>query len=139
MNEGCNKFVGFYWTLPMPSLGFRELPASADEAAKKSRTIRYQRDLARAFVRSQQGTMVDEVVFVEIRSDRGTEAVEPYVERALNACRKHHAQLLYIDFTHGGWRDHQFMQRLIRLRHLTLDSLSLSTGWRPSIWPWHYA
>ena len=41
--------VGFYWTLPVPWAGFTSLPKAVDDAAKLSRTIRYQRDLIRRY------------------------------------------------------------------------------------------
>jgi hypothetical protein len=107
------NFVGFYWTLPLPALGFKSLPKSADEAATKSRTIRYQRDRVRAYVHESKGTLVAEFVFLEVRSDRGTDAVEMDVERALEACKQHDAQLLYIDFSQGGWRGHPFLMRMM--------------------------
>ncbi len=37
------KYVGFYWTLPIHWKGFTSLSADAEEAATQSRTIRYQR------------------------------------------------------------------------------------------------
>lgn len=106
-------FVGFYWTLPLPALGFKSLPKDVDAAAKKSRTIRYQRDRVRAYVEDCQGTLVDEVVFLEVRSDRATDAVEMDVERALEACKHHQAQLLYVDFSQGGWRSHPWLMRMM--------------------------
>ena len=41
--------VGFYWTLPVPWVRFTSLPKAVDDAAKLSRTIRYQRDLIRRY------------------------------------------------------------------------------------------
>ena len=39
--------VGFYWTLPVPWAGFTALPEKIEDAAKVSRTIRYQMQLIR--------------------------------------------------------------------------------------------
>ena len=41
------RFVGFYWTLPMPHVGFTKLPRDAEAAAEASQTIRYQRERVR--------------------------------------------------------------------------------------------
>jgi hypothetical protein len=38
--RACPRFVGFYWTLPMPKVGFTRLPEDAGAAAEASRTIR---------------------------------------------------------------------------------------------------
>lgn len=107
-------FVGFYWTLPLPSMGFKDLPDAVDEAARKSRTIRYQRDRVRAYVQECKGILVEELVFLEERFDRVSGTVESYIERALKACKKHDAQLLFVDFSLAGYRDHPFMNREMR-------------------------
>ena len=48
MNE---RYVGVYWTLPVNWAGFRALPLDVDAAAAASRTIRYQRERVRGWVR----------------------------------------------------------------------------------------
>lgn len=112
---GYRKFVGFYWTLPVPSAGFTSLPKSLDEAAQKSMTIRYQRELIARFVKNERGTLVGELFFLELAADRGTEHVEDVLTKAVDLCQKHKAQLLFVDFAQeGGWRNHPFMSRLMQ-------------------------
>ena len=65
--------VGFYWTLPVPWAGFTKLPKDIEEAAKASRTIRYQCELIRRYARDNGYRLVDEKVFLEIEPDRGSE------------------------------------------------------------------
>lgn len=43
-------FVGFYWTFPVRWAGFRDLPDDVARAAEASRTVQYQRTLARQHV-----------------------------------------------------------------------------------------
>ena len=101
------NFIGFYWTLPVPWAGFRTLPKSADEAAAKSQTIRYQRDRVRSWVREENGTLFAEEVFLELQPDRGTEQIVPVIDRLLARCRAEDATLVLVDFSEAfGWRRH---------------------------------
>lgn len=101
------KFIGFYWTLPVPWAGFRTLPKDAGEAAAKSRTIRYQRTRVRNWVRGEKGTLVAEEVFLELQPDRGTEQIVPVIDRLLLRCRAEEATLVLVDFSEAfGWRRH---------------------------------
>ncbi len=114
------NFVGFYWTLPLPSCGFNKLPDNPDEAAKISRTIRYQREVVRNHVAKHNGDLKSEIVFLEVRPDRGTDFVQPYIEKALRACIKYDAQLLYVEFAHRhGWRDHPVLRELMQLSRVS--------------------
>ncbi|AWU98099.1 hypothetical protein [Azospirillum ramasamyi] len=116
LHREYRDFVGFYWTLPLPAFGFTKLPDFPDEAARASRTIRYQREAVRRYVAERKGRLADEVVFLEIHPDRSSDGVEPYVERALRSCQKHHAQLVFVDFAREhGWRSHPWMSRLMHL------------------------
>jgi hypothetical protein len=106
--------VGFYWTLPMPKVGFRALPADAAEAAGVSRTIRYQRQRIREFVAENRANLVGEFVFFELSPDRGTEHVRGVADACLKRCRETSARLLYIDFAFvDGWRFHPYLNRLM--------------------------
>jgi hypothetical protein len=123
------KFIGLYWTNPVPWAGFTKLPSNADAAAAKSRTVRYQRDLVCRYVTEEKGTLLDEIVFLETQPDRWTSQprVRRAVERAIRGCEQHGAQLLYIDFREArGWRPHYFIvdevQRL-GIPHLALPPL----------------
>lgn len=61
-DTGKPRFVGFYWTLPMPHEGFKELPEDTEAAAKASRTVRYQRERVRLHVEAEGGVLVGEAV-----------------------------------------------------------------------------
>lgn len=99
--------VGFYWTLPVPWAGFTALPKDVDAAAKISQTVRYQREVVRRYVRNEGGRLVREAVFLEIRPDRGDDAIRSDLEKAAAICRKEGAQLMLVDFAEvQGWRSH---------------------------------
>ncbi len=42
-----DRFLGLYWTLPVPWAGFTSLPKDAKAAAAQSRTIAYPRERVR--------------------------------------------------------------------------------------------
>ncbi|TXN81268.1 hypothetical protein [Methylobacterium sp. WL8] len=104
-------YVGFYWTLPVPRRGFRVLPNDVEAAARRSRTIRYQLEVIRRFVRNEKGQLVGEAVFMEMEADRGTEQIEEELNRVVHLCAVHDATLIYVDFSHvHHWRPHAFMR-----------------------------
>jgi hypothetical protein len=108
------RFVGFYWTLPLPHLGFIKLPKGAEEAAAVSRTIRYQRERIRQHVAEQGGELVGEAVWIELDPDRGSRHVKADLRRAVESCSKAKAQLLYVDFAERhGWRPHQQLKTFL--------------------------
>ena len=108
------KYVGFYWTRPVPSVGFTSLPRDAEQAAQRSRTIRYQRQLANARVREFNGEMIDEIVFLEVEPDRGTEFIAEPLKRAFAVCKEHSATLLYVEFWEKSQsRSHDYLLDLL--------------------------
>ena len=105
---GGSRFVGFYWTLPLPHLGFTKLPKDVEAAAAASRTVRYQRERVQRHVAEQDGELVHEAVWIELAPDRGSPYVEAELREALDRCREARAELLYVDFAERhGWRPHQ--------------------------------
>jgi hypothetical protein len=52
------RFVGFYWTLPVPFAAFTALPDDIDAAAEKSMTVRYQRERVRRWVKEEKGELL---------------------------------------------------------------------------------
>jgi len=101
------QFVGFYWTFPVKWAGFTDLSSDADEAARQSRTIRYQRELVQRHVRERRGELVDELVFLEVSPDRGTPHVRDGLARARRHCVEGQATLLWVNFAQShGWRPH---------------------------------
>jgi hypothetical protein len=106
------NFVGFYWTFPVRWAGFLDLPDDAARAAEASRTIAYQRTLVRRQVEWENGTLVGEVVAIEVSPDRGTSAIEGDVRKAGRLCRETGATLLFVDFhRNGGWRPHPILAK----------------------------
>jgi len=107
-SAGTQRYVGFYWTLPIPSVGFLELSDDPDVAATQSKTIKYQREVIKEWVAEEEGVLIREITFLETQSDRGTDAVIHYVQQAARICRENEATLLYVDFRQMcGWRPHQ--------------------------------
>ena len=101
------RYVGFYWTLPVPFVGFTALPGDVDGAAKRSRTVRYQVDRVRRWVKEQKGDLVAERAFLELEPDRGTAEGAQAAAEAISLARKEHATLVLVDFAEAfGWRRH---------------------------------
>lgn len=104
---GNGAAVGFYWTLPVPWVGFTEVPEDVDEAAARSLTIRYQRDLTRRYAKEHGMDLVHEASFVEMAPDRGTEQLPKTMRKVEAICRSRGATLLLVDFAQvQGWRSH---------------------------------
>jgi len=122
------KFIGFYWTLPVPWAGFVNLPNDPDAAAAASRTIRYQVERVRRWVKSEHGTLVVEKVFLELHPDRGSEQIVPEIDRMIALSKKMDAQLVLVDFAEAmRWRKHgPLWDRLNQSgRCIPLDPISL--------------
>lgn len=101
------NFIGFYWTLPVPWAGFTSLPDDPDAAAKASRTIRYQVERVRRWVKAEQGSLIAEKVFLELQPDRGSEQIVPEIDRMLALAQKNDAKLVLVDFAEAmRWRKH---------------------------------
>jgi hypothetical protein len=105
-----NRYVGFYWTLPVLWAGFKTLPENPVEAARASKTIRYQQERARRFIDLNGGEIIAEFVFIETAPDRGTEFIRPELQKAIRFSRDNGATLLYVDFhDDSGWRNHSYL------------------------------
>ena len=118
-------YVGVYWTLPVNWAGFRALPPDVDAAAAASRTIRYQRERVRGWVRDQGGALLGEVAFMDTRTDRATAAVRDVLRRAVPAYGGQGATLLAVRFDEvHHWRHNPFLYEAAR--ELGLEVLGLS-------------
>ena len=103
--------VGFYWTLPVPWAGFTSLPKTVDDAAKLSRTIRYQRDRIRQYARDSRFELVYEKVFLEVYPDRGSKQMLEPLQKVKSICEAKNAVLLFVDFWEiNRWRDHDYLR-----------------------------
>lgn len=107
--------IGFYWTLPVPRAGFVQLPQNVDEAAKFSKTIRYQRDVTRRFAEEHRFQLVHEEAFLEIEPNRGSRTVLPTLEKIRAICEREKARLLYVDFADSHmWRAHHWLHAWLK-------------------------
>lgn len=99
--------VGFYWTLPVPWSGFRALPREIEQAARSSRTIRYQMEVIRSYARENGYKLIREEAFLEIEPDRGSEHMLVVLNKLSSYCLAYNATLIYVDFSLAqGWRSH---------------------------------
>lgn len=115
-------YLAFYWTLPVNWAGFTALPKDADAAAKASKTIRYQVERVRRWVKDEKGTLLKEVVFMETRPDRGTDAIQSEMSKLLAKAKSKAATLVLVDFAQAfGWRPHGPLFDMIR----TADNCTL--------------
>lgn len=118
----ARKVVGFYWTLPVPWAGFTQLPKDPDEAARFSRTIRYQRDLIRRKSKDRHDgfTLIHEEAHISLHPDRSGDDMD--FESLLDMCQKQGARLAYVNFSQeAGWRTHHHLQH--RLYARSVESL----------------
>lgn len=101
------RVIGFYWTLPVPWIGFTALPKSVDEAAKASRSIRYQRERVLRWAKDEGGQVLYEEAFMEMKADRGTTAILPEIDRLLARAEALDATLALVNFAESfHWRPH---------------------------------
>lgn len=117
-------FVGVYWTLPVPWAGFRDLPAHVGDAARASRTIRYQQARARAYVQAEGGTMVGEIAMIDGRPDRATDLARDELRRRAAPYVGQTVTLLAVQFDEvQRWRRNPFLPEAARDLGLTLVGL----------------
>lgn len=101
------RFVGFYWTLPVPFAQLTSLPEDINAAAEKSMTVRYQRERVQRWVKEQKGELRAERAFLELAPDRGTPEGATAVDAALAIAQAENAALVLVDFAKAfGWRPH---------------------------------
>jgi len=106
----AERFVGFYWTLPVNWAGFRDLPVDVAAAAQASQTIRYQRECVRRYVSNEHGELIDEIAFMDVRTDRATEIVEAELKRRASKYAGR-TILLFVAFDeHHRWRHNPYLR-----------------------------
>lgn len=104
------RFIGIYWTRPVPWAGFAELSPDIDVAVTQSRTIRYQRDVIRRYVKEVGGELEREVALLELAPDRATPESALALERIV-ATASSEAMFLSVEFSaERGWRPHPFIR-----------------------------
>ena len=121
-------YIGIYWTRPVPRVGFVTLSPDADTAAMQSKTIRYQRDLARRHVRAERGRMISEIVMLELAPDRATREGAASLQW-LVAQSPADTIFLIVDFSRElNWRPHRFLWAALpveRTQALLPDQISI--------------
>ncbi|KQP32870.1 hypothetical protein [Methylobacterium sp. Leaf100] len=122
------RYVGFYWTLPVPRIGFRHLPKDAAAAAAVSTTIRYQRALTHRYVINTEGRLegrlLGEIAFMDTRPDRATEAVCEALDRVQDMTRGRRAAVIHVAFDEKAWRGNRHLVE--HLRTLDIERIPLS-------------
>lgn len=104
------NYVGFYWTLPIPSFGFTSLSDDPEIASRQSKTIAYQREVIRNYVADEGGSLIGEISFLEVAPDRVSISVKHYIKKSATLCQQQNATLLFVDFRVAfGWRPHGHM------------------------------
>lgn len=121
-------YVGFYWTLPVPRIGFRHLPRDAAAAAAVSTTIRYQRALTHRYVTGLEGRLegclLGEIAFMDTRPDRASVAVRESLERVRAIAGSRRAAVIHVAFEERSWRDSPHLVE--QLRRLDVERVPLS-------------
>ena len=106
----AERFVGFYWTLPVNWAGFRDLAVDVTAAAEASQTIRYQRERVRLYVADAHGELIDEIAFMDVRTDRATEIVETELKKRVSKYVTK-AILVSVAFDeHHRWRHNPYLE-----------------------------
>lgn len=122
MNE---KVVCFYWTLPVPWVGFVKLAPDIEEASKQSKTIRYQRQLLKDHVEIHGYEIVHEEIFLEIEPDRGSDLILAPLKKVEVICRQEKALLLFVEFADvQGWRGHAPMHGWAAQTNIDIEPVS---------------
>ncbi|OUI80717.1 hypothetical protein HK22_04805 [Gluconobacter sp. DsW_056] len=105
------SYVALAWTRPVPWAGFNQLSSDIDAASVQSRTVRYQRDLIRQYVREVQGVLEKEVALLELAPDRATPESLKILTDLVHECSPQ-ATFLSVDFTAiQGWRPQPALRR----------------------------
>lgn len=113
-SRGRDAAVGFYWTRPVNWAGFTRLPRDAEEAATASRTIRYQMERVRGWTRENAMALVEEVPFLDLRTDRVTDACGEALAKARARCAAREPLLVCVRFDYGSshWRRHPKLREI---------------------------
>lgn len=125
------KAVGFYWTLPVPHVGFHTLPKNVDEARELSLTIRYQCELVRRWAKEEGFELIHEEAYIELEPDRGSDMmIEGPLTELVALCRKTGASIAYVDFSkEQGWRSHKLMERWLERHSGGASAIDLQPIW----------
>lgn len=117
--------IGFYWTLPVVWAKFRSLPRDANKAAKRSKTIRYQREVVQGWARSEHVSIAAEIVCIEAEPDRASNRCLKIITKHLNGLEFSDVELVYVDFAEiDGSRYNRHIMRDLQEAGMTLNALS---------------
>lgn len=129
MDEGglSPKAIGFYWTLPVPWAGFRQFSSGdAEAAALESYTIGVQRDSIHRWAKEHGYALVQEEVFLELSSDRGTDVMLKALQLLLEKAMRDGACILVTDFGQLIWRSHPPLTQFINRHREHFECVALS-------------
>ncbi|TWI35197.1 hypothetical protein [Paracoccus sulfuroxidans] len=104
------RFIGIYWTRPVPWAGFTEISPDVDVAITQSRTIHYQCDVIRRYVKEVGGELESEVSLLELAPDRATPESALSLRKVVTTASPE-ALFLSVEFSATrGWRPHPFIR-----------------------------
>lgn len=103
-------YIGIYWTRPVPWAGLTALSPDVEIAARQSRTIRYQREAVRRYVKEIGGVLAREVALLELAPDRATpESAAELAQVVASAAPE--AIFVSVEFSESrGWRPLPFLR-----------------------------
>lgn len=105
------KAIGFYWTLPVKWAGFDTIGSDADRAARESRTIALQREVARRWASENGVALIEEHAAIESAPDRGSKALVEQVAALADRAMALDARILLVDFGSAlGQRTHHLLR-----------------------------
>ena len=107
-----NRYFAFYWTLPVPWVGFTKLSANIEKAVTESRTIAFQRAVVQRHIHRVGGIIIpqNEVAILETWPDRGSFEIGQEFHRLLEKAEKSDALVAIVNLAgQDGWRSHQFI------------------------------
>lgn len=117
--------VGFYWTLPVNWADFRSLPDDIEEAAKRSKTIQYQRAIVWQWAKEHACCVDHEVAYVDTRTDRATAGCKDALTKARKKCAGLMTPMIYVNFGKAHfWRRNPYIYDHAKI--LGFDPIDLS-------------
>ena len=121
-------YVGFYWTLPVPRIGFRHLPRDPAAAAAVSTTIRYQRAATHRYVKAVEGRLegrlLGEIAFMDTQPDRSSDAVREALDQVRAVTGGRRAAVIHVAFDEKSWRDNRHLVEYLREQDIERIPLS---------------
>lgn len=121
------KAIGFYWTLPVPWAGFRDVDSKdIDKAASQSRTIAMQRGAVLAYTRDEGYELIHEAAHVEIAPDRGNKEIGGELRGLVDLADRADARILFVDFGEAiQQRHHHYLREYVGAHSERFEAIAL--------------